>query len=452
MRIKLAYPMTLGEFASATKSTLNSPHSNEVIYYISTDSREIFPGDLFVALKGEKYDGEAFVTDIIKNGAFHISKSHLPYGIKTDDTREALLKLAKYYKSKLRYLRHTIGITGSVGKTTTKEFAKVILSQKYSVSATNENLNNTLGVPLTLLSAQKDTEILLIEMGMNSMGEISKSSICISPNISIILNVGNSHVGMLGSREKIAKAKLEILDGMENGTLLVPLSEPLLKKTNALFWDRFNTDADFYFGNSDKLDLFVGGALYSRLNFRLKAWHLMDCLLAACACGVLSGLEPDELKRGVFNISEENTRQKIVKVEDFYFLTDFYNSSPESITAAFDSLFMLRPYIAKSVLLGDILELGEQSEQLHREVGERFAKYNFRNLYLLGKYSKNIFDGATSRGFPKNRIFINEDAENHSLTVDQIKENHVYGEIILMKASRGLRLERILNSFGESIK
>ena len=447
MRIELAHPLTLWEIATATNGRVTFPYTNSAVYYIATDSREVIKGDLFIALDGKKFNGEDFVSEAVAKGAHHFSTGNSHSGIQVDDTKEGLLKLAKYYKKKFKNLKHTVCITGSVGKTTTKEFTKVLLSEKYSVHATPENKNNTLGVPLTILSMPKDCEALVIEMGMNSFGEISKSSICASPDISIILNVGTSHIGLLGSRKNIAEAKLEIKQGMSNGRLILPYGEPLFEKEDAMTFDCHSTDADFYFKKTLGLCFYHNRSLIASLNFKFKEAHLQECLLAATVCSYLSGVRPEELSRGASKISEENIRQKIVNIDNFCFLTDFYNSSYESVIAALNSLSTLSSYQRKSVLLGDILELGEKSDEIHTLIGKNIAKYNIFNLYLFGKCSKNILAGAKSEGFPESRIFLNEDIENPDLTAAQIKTNHTQGEIILMKASRGIRLERILSKF-----
>ena len=168
MRIKLAFPLRLGEIAKATDGYVAQKFANKTVSYIATDSREIFKGDLFIALKGENTDGENYVADIIKKEAFHFSKSEKAEGVRVIDTRCTLLKLASYYKTKFKNLKYTVAITGSVGKTTTKEFLKVILSTKYATHATYKNFNNTLGVPLTVFAMPKRTEALVVEMGMSS--------------------------------------------------------------------------------------------------------------------------------------------------------------------------------------------------------------------------------------------------------------------------------------------
>ena len=447
MRIKLAYPLRLGEIAKATGGFVSPKFANKSISYIATDSREIFKGDLFIALKGENHDGENYVHDVIKKEAFHFSKSEKAEGVRILDTRNGLLRLAAYYKTKFKHLKHTVAITGSVGKTTTKEFLKVILSTKYATHATYKNLNNNLGVPLTVFAMPKRTEILVVEMGMNCAGEISKSSICASPDISIILNVGNSHIGKLGSRESIALAKLEVLDGMSEGTLLVPHSEPLLNINPKVTFDLKNKDADYHFSDDLVPGLYYKDTPITDINFKFSDRHLRECLIAAASCAHLLGLPSHELHTGISSISDENIRQRIIRAEDFYFLADFYNASPESVSAALDSLFSLPSYQRKSVLLGDILELGNKSEDLHQEIGKAIAKYNFYNLYLFGKYSKNICDGALNAGFPKSRIYLNENSERPDITARQIRNNHTRGEIILIKGSRGMRLERILDQF-----
>ncbi len=452
MRIKLAFPLSLGEIAKATDGYVSPSYASRVVCYIATDSREVFKGDLFIALKGENDDGEKYVPIIIKKEAFHFSKSLRPQGVRVRDTRSELLRLAKYYKSKFQNLRYTIGITGSVGKTTTKEFLKVILSSKYSVHATYKNQNNTLGVPLTVFAMPQNAEALVVEMGMNASGEISKSSLCISPDISIILNVGTSHIGNLGSRENIAASKLEIMDGTKNGILLVPHAEPLLNGENRMTFDLTDGNADFYFKLEDGLAFYHRSEFVTRINFKFDDRHLKECLVASVAAAYLADLKPRELRSGISLISQENIRQKIIRAEDFYFFADYYNSSPESVKAALDSLFLLPSYQRKSVLIGDVLELGDQSEVIHKELGKTIAKYNFYNLYLFGNYSKNIFEGATEAGFPEKRIYLNDDPTRHDITAQQIRDNHTRGEIILMKGSRGMKLERILEKFEISDK
>ena len=447
MRIKLAFPLSMCEIANATQGRCQKSCENKNIYFITTDSREVFRGDLFIALKGENYNGEHFISDILKKGAFHFSTTNTENGIAVDDTRLGLLKLANHYKSKFKKLLYTIGITGSVGKTTTKEFTKAILSKKYTVHSTYKNNNNTLGVPLTVLSMPKGAEALVIEMGMNMSGEIMQSSDCVSPNISIILNVGTSHIGNLGSREKIAEAKLEILHGMKNGTLLVPYGEPLLERDEALTFALENDEADYYLEGGDLVSLYYRKKLYTKAPFKFGDRHLSECLCAASAIGHLSGLSSVELQKGISAIQEEHIRQKIIHVDDFFFLADCYNSSPESVKAALDSLTALPSYQRKSVLLGDILELGDRSEIIHQELGRLLAKYNFYNLYLFGKYSKNILEGLKEEDFPQSRVYINEDSSRYDITAKQIRENHTRGEIILVKASRGMQLERIFYEF-----
>ena len=450
MRIRLAFPMSLGEIAAATNGQVAPPYSDKILSFITTDSREVFSGDLFIALEGENHNGERFVHEVISKGAYHFSKHPPSFGVHVHDTRDGILKLAKHYKTKFKSLKHTVAITGSVGKTTTKEFVKTILSEKYAVHATYKNLNNTLGVPLTVLSMPKETEILVVEMGMNSLGEISKSSICTSPTISIILNVGTSHIGRLGSRESIAKAKLEVLDGMNKGTLLIPYGEPLLNILSASTFDRKNENADFRLVKGEQLSVYVKNKLFTTASFNFTDRHLLDCLIAAASVCYQTGLTSAELKAGISKITSENIRQKIIATEDFFFLSDFYNSSPESVEAALDSLNALTSYRRKSVLLGDILELGDMSEKIHFELGKTVAKYNFYNLYLFGKYSKNIFYGAKEANFPSERLFLNEDTSRPDVTASQIKENHIKGEIILLKASRRIKLERILDFFQKS--
>lgn len=449
MRIKLDYPITLSEIVASTSGTYYNIKERN-FNYISTDSREVFKNDLFFALSGEKYNGENFVNDAIKKGAIAISNKSSKGCISVKNTKDALLNLASSYKKKFTNLKHTVAITGSVGKTTTKEFLYVLANEKYKTHATYKNQNNDIGVPITLFSMPRDTEVLIVEMGMNHSGEIGKLSRCASPDIAIILNIGTAHIGNLGSRENIAKTKLEVTEGLGNNPVLIPKNEPLLEcKTPHLTFSTTDKNADFYL----KKDEDGGISFYSHNNllltskFHLKEEQYLNCLSAATSAAVSLGLDALDLSRGISLISYDNTRQSVIFAKDIYFLADLYNASLESIKAGLEAVNSMPDHHRKSILLGDVLELGDKTEEIHKEIGRLISGYNFHNIYLFGKYSSYTRNSAIENGFPKRRIYINEDTEAPEITADQIKAHHTEGEIILVKGSRGMRLERILRYF-----
>lgn len=450
MRIELSVPLSTSEIIEATGAKSRDVNE-QIITHISTDSREVMPDDLFVAIKGNNFDGEDYVDTALNRGATPLSTRAKDGVIVVSDTRAALLSLASYYIKKLPYIIYKIAITGSVGKTTTKEFLKVLLSEKYKTHASAGNLNNEIGMPLSVLSAPKDSEVIICEMGMNHTGEISKMAKALEPDIALITNVGTAHIGNLGSRENIARAKLEVLDGMKKGVLIVPSGEPLLRASSPKYTLSIDDkSADFHLSNEDGDIVFYKNKtrVFAR-KFAFSDEHLLYCLCAAISISALCNLDDEHLNRGISLISHENIRQKIISRQNIDFFVDCYNASEESVLAALKSLFALSGYDKKSAVLGDILELGEHSRNIHYRIGERICDYNLRRLYLFGKESASIRDGAIKGGFPLENIFYNSDATRPDITASQIKENSASGEIILLKGSRGMRLERILDLFDE---
>ena len=455
MRIKLGVPMSLFDIAMASGGQILT-EDNTLISYISTDTREICKGDLFIAIRGESFDGESFVEDAKTKGAFIISKNRNSADIYTPDTRNALLLLAENYVKNLPIILYRIGITGSVGKTTTKEFLKIILEERYKCHASTGNFNNEIGMPMSMLSAPPDTEALIMEMGMNHPGEIRKLSKALRPNIAIITNVGTAHIGNLGSRKNIANAKLEICEGMDDGITIVPSDEPLLASAkNKKTYSFINRNSDYFFtsDSTETLSVFWGENHYCKATFAPEGEHNKICLAAAISAAIESGLSADELARGVRLISNDNTRQSVLFYEKYHFYNDFYNASFESVIALIRLAESHETNQKKSLLLGDILELGAMSGEIHFNIGKSISPLHFHNVFLYGNESQRIRLGAIENGFPNERIYINPNTSDPELTATQIRGGCDEGEIIFMKASRGTRLERVLNCFmtkGES--
>ena len=396
MRIKLGMPLMLSEIADMVGE--EKPALDREITHVSTDTRELFSGDLFIVQSG----GEIYLDDAIKMGAVVLSE------------RNFLLEFAGEYIKKLPYILYRIGITGSVGKTTTKEMLKSILKERFKVHANEGNLNNHIGMPMSILSAPPDTEILIMEMGMNHMGEIKVLSECLRPNIAVITNIGTSHIGNLGSRENISRAKLEILSGMDSGVLFVPYDEPLLSS---------QPGAINVYSESRK-------AMERNISMAISVAEFI-------------GLRRPEL----LSISTDNIRQKMVFRKNHCFLTDYYNSSYESVLALIESAKEDKQYPKHALVIGDILELGEYCRDIHYRVGKLARPCDFEHLFLFGEYAEFIYRGALENGFNKDKIFINSNLDRPDITAEQIKANCDENELILMKASRGVRLERILDYF-----
>ena len=445
MRIKLSSPFKISELISSidVKAHALSKYDS-VVCAICTDSRLIEVGDLFFALKGDRFDGEDFVTDAISNGAIAISKKMLDGVITVSDTSYALLSAAAFYKSRLKKLKYSVAITGSIGKSTTKEFVKKLASVKYCTHATHANYNNYIGLAHTVFSAPENTEVLVVELGMNHLGEISTLSKCISPDIAVITGIGTAHIGILGSRENIAKAKLEIVDGMNGGPLLIPYGEPLLRHKNAKSVSYSSSLSDFSLYESDNGTYCFDSPSVSvdSIATSITAEHLLFDLSLSLSVGCLIGLSPYEMRLGANMVNSNALRQRLIRLGSYSIFDDSYNSSYESVLANFR---MLRNLGVKHVgaFLGDMLELGGESEKLHRMVGKAAYEHKLSSLYLLGKYAKHIANGAISAGFSADRIFINENTDAPDISVEQISENHLESELILFKGSHRLRLDRI---------
>ena len=449
MRIKLGMPMTMEEISKACGGILISVKKT-TIYNLTTDTRDMTEGDLFIALGSKHSDVKKHLYEAKKCGAYTIGPGEENTDILHSDTKSALLALAEYYCKNLPIILYKIGITGSVGKTTTKEFLRVLLSRRYKCHATEENYNNEIGMPLSILSAPRDTEVLIIEMGMNHPGEIKKLSLCLKPNIALITNVGTAHIGNLGSRENIAKAKLEITEGLADGILIVPSNEPLLtveKPTKSFGLFDKESDYNLVWDEVGSVSIFKEKNICCNSMFLPEGDHHKHCLAAAVAAALEAGLLPSLLAGGISSISSDNIRQRVFFLENYYFYADFYNASFESVMAMINLAKNRYSSIKKSLLLGDILELGSMCEKIHFSIGEAISPLIFNNLFLYGKGSEYIRLGAIKNGFPKSRIFLNASISDPQVTAKQIRENCSDKEMIFMKGSRGMRLENILSIF-----
>jgi len=445
MRITLGIPLTIAEIARATGGTAPI-NENEIVHAISTDTRTLEEKDLFWAIKGASFDGADYISAALATGC-HVLSARKSATIRVKDTTEALSSLASYYKRLLKNLQYTVAITGSVGKTTTKEFLKEILSVKYKVHATEGNYNNTIGMPLTILSAPFDTEILILEMGMNSIGEISKLSKCAEPNLGIITNIGTSHIGMLGSRERIAAAKLELLDGMTGGAVAVPYGEKLLEniKNKITFSiDRADADVCIEIEENGLISVRMKDHCINAVPFGIKGNHFLECLGAALAVSKETITECEAVKIGISRISNNNIRQKLINIGDFRILDDSYNASYESIISDFNLLSSMCGNEPKSILIGTVLELGAYSYDIHYKIGLAAASHGFRRLFFFGEFAEAMATGALDGGYDPDKIFVNSNPDAPDLTATEIIRGRVSGETILFKASNRVRLSRVV--------
>ena len=449
MRIKLEHSLEISEIIKAT-SALSADHTSGIIDHISTNSKECCNGDLFFALNGEKYTENEFLGEAISRGAIPITTRTDYYGIHVKNTRHALLDLSEYYLSRLEHLKETICITGSVGKTTTKEFIKVLLSDKYVTHATQQNNNNEIGVPLTILSSPYDCEVLILELGTNHKGEIANLSTHVHPSLSIITNIGTSHIGNFGSKEDIAKEKADILLGMEKQCLICEYGEELM---NNIITKRTvsceSPYADFFLLpikeeiTGSTFDFFCDKGVLKNVRFNIAGRHMLNTLAMAVSTAFTVGVSEKEIVDAIKNIREDSVRHRLIKMNDYYILDDSYNASRESVFADITLMSYYKNHRA-TALLGDILELGDETERIHREIGAYAYKSGMKQLYLFGAYSKYTMMGAIDAGMSKTQIHINTNIDDPHSTAEDIINNHVGGDIILFKASHKINLGRII--------
>lgn len=440
--------LTLNEIAAATGATYTG--TSAAINAIVTNSQEAKKNDLFIALSGDTFNGEDFVKDAAQNGAFVLSKKAKNAEIKVADTERALLSIASYYKQKLQKLKCTIAITGSVGKTTTKNLISEVLKKNFSVHSTYGNYNNYLGVSHTVLTAQNECEILVIEMGMNHIGEISMLSKAVSPDISVITNVGTAHIGNLGNRETIAKAKLEIKDGMINPLIIVPYEEKLLKEAKGHYTFSLCSDTpDCYLKNirddeqGATFDVHTKTQSISDVRINIPGKHILSSVAITAAIIGNIGLDFSLLKEALPEVKQESVvRAKMLKCGKYRVYDDTYSASYEATLANFELLAKKEKNLC--CVLGDMLELGEKSKLLHEKIGAETVKFGFSKLFTFGKAATNIAIGAQKAGMDKSCIFINEDLNDPKATAEQIKMNCNGDELLFFKASHAIHAERIL--------
>lgn len=434
------------------------------VRYICTDSREADAETAFVALRGERVDGHDYIDTALKNGCRCVICEHRNEALEhsdataivVNDSELALSKLANHYRTYLRC--KTVAVTGSVGKTTTKDLIASVLSVSKKVAKTQGNHNSLVGMPLSVLSIPTDSSWAVLEMGMSGFGEIERLSIAAQPDVAIITNIGTSHMEMLGSRENICRAKLEVLSGLkENGILILNGDEPLLqnvhgKSYHTVYVSLFREDADFFAKNirveTDRtvFDVVCGSREVKDLSVRILGRHNVYAALYAFAIAVLAGMTEEEIREGLMCYTPNGMRQHIYSVGKITVIEDCYNASPESMICAVDVLHSYSQRMKKRsiAVLGDMLELGTDSPALHRSVGNYLAEKKPDLLFTMGQGGNQIAVGARQRGMPSSCIRHNPDIQNLEVTANALLKELQDGDVVLFKASRSVGAERII--------
>lgn len=432
---------------------------NTEIFKFSIDSRNIDNKTFFIPLKGENSDGHNYINSAFENGAIgtftekSLQETPNKIIIKVDNTLEAMQNVAKKLREKIKNIP-LIAITGSVGKTTTKDLVYAVLSSKYKTLKTKGNFNNNIGMPLTLINYTNE-EMIILEMGMNHLGEISFLSSIAKPNTSIIINVGHSHIGNLGSRENILKAKMEILDGMNNeGTLLINGDNDMLQKTKNInqnlikFGIESSNDVYAYDikvnGENTEFKIKENGKEY-KITLNLVGEKFIYNSLAAWIIGKLYNVNPEERVKALKNCEFTKMRMNIKNEKGITLINDCYNASPESMKLAIEVLARQNSK-RKIAILGDMLELGEYAKQLHEEVGKEVAKNKIDRLYIIGKMAENIKQGAIKNGMIEENIKCYKTVEE---LLENIKVLIKKEDAVLVKASRAMAFEKIVYELEE---
>lgn len=430
---------------------------------ICTDSREVEPGMLFCAIVGERTDGHLYIDTACRAGASCILAQNMVEDCPVDivvvsDTVRAIGELAGHYREQAPV--RVIAITGSVGKTTTKEFIAAVAAAGYRTHKTQGNHNNDLGMSMTLFTLSPEDQISVLEMGMSNAGEIRRLSELAKPDIAVITNIGTSHMESLGSRENICRAKLEIVAGMrEGGILLYNGDEPLLVEGAPGEFSSlrsFGTEShagDYravnirQSGEGMLFDLISGGKVLTNVAIPTLGRHNVYNALAAYAVGELLGLEEDRIRRGLLNFHGADRRQKIYALGDITVIDDCYNASPESMRAALDVLSAVAASKGQraAALLGDMLELGEYSRLMHDQVGQYAAEKKVGHLFCYGKMADVVAEAAIKRGIRAENVFVSLDTKDPDGMADMILSVLQPGDVLLVKASRGVAAENVID-------
>ncbi len=438
---------------------------------ICTDSRETERDSLFVALGGARVDGHDYIGAALSLGSECVLCERIPdaltnrkyVALVVNDTLRAVGELAKAYDRRTNNKK--VAITGSVGKTTTKEFVASVLSENLRLHKTEGNYNSVLGMPLSMLTIRNDTQVSVLEMGMSNLGEIEYMSRIAEPDIAIITNVGSSHMEYLGSRENISRAKLEIVKGLKSsGIVLLNGDEPLLRNREELdgknySYVGFGEDCDFraqnvrYAMGKTVFDLSYNDKVVEGIAIPTMGNHNVYAAMFAYAVGVNMGLSDEVILRGLQNFKPVGMRQNIYEIGDVTIIEDCYNASPESAKAA---ISVLREVVGQkkrgrmTALLGDMYELGAGEREFHEGVGLEFARQGGKELFTFGELADMIAGGAMLGGMSMENIYRNCNVRQPEISGEMLLHALQPGDTLLVKASRGAAAERVLSYLKEN--
>ncbi|MBE7001261.1 MAG: UDP-N-acetylmuramoyl-tripeptide--D-alanyl-D-alanine ligase [Ruminococcaceae bacterium] len=445
--------ITLQQAAAWCGGYVDPKYRDVTFFGANNDSRKIVKDQLFVALQGVR-DGHDFIPAALENGAAAVLCTHTAGDYPTivvEDTRIALGQIARGERERLGM--KVVGVTGSVGKSTTKEMVAAVLQSTYRVAKTPANHNNDIGMPMAILAMPEDTQVAVLEMGMNHFREIAYLASIGKPDVAVIVNIGTMHIEHLGSMEGILRAKLEILEGMSaDGKIVLNGDDPLLwnqrevLNREVLYFGVQNPDCDVLGQEVSQKEeglsfLAKRDCLQMPLFIHLQGEHYVPDALAAVAVGLDIGVSPEKIQTALKSFENMEGRQEIYEKNGFTIIEDCYNAGPESMNAAL-SVLGSRPG-RRVAVLGDMLELGMCSDAEHYKVG-RLAAQKADVLLSYGPTSKRMLYGAITGGMSQNNARAFTDKQK---LVEVLKQIAKPGDVLLFKGSRGMRMETILESF-----
>jgi UDP-N-acetylmuramoyl-tripeptide--D-alanyl-D-alanine ligase len=410
---------------------------------VSTDTRQITPGSVFFALKGEKFNANEFAADALAKGASYAVIDETQYAkdehyIVVEDVLETLQKLARHHRDQLKI--PFIGLTGSNGKTTSKELLHAVLSKKFRTLATKGNLNNHIGVPLTLLSIDDSIEIAVIEMGANHLGEIALLCSIANPTHGFITNIGRAHIGMFGGFENIIRAKSELYQHLiqTQGQVFINSHNPILFNMSKRFAKPlfYPGGGDYYHCELLNADPFlrIRSESGEEITTQLIGDYNFENVAAALCIGKYFGLKSQEANKAIAEYSPGNMRSQVVKKGTNTIILDAYNANPSSMNAAIENLAAMKA-AKKVAILGDMFELGDEAEADHKSIGKLLSDKQFSAVYLCGALMK-----AATHELPSAHYF-----EKKEDLLNELTKNPLSDSTVLVKASRGIGLESVVD-------
>lgn len=454
--------MMLNEVIGAVKGSLLNSVKNQKIKGISIDTRTLKTGDLYIPIKGERFDGHDFIDEAVEKGAIAYlteKKDCIHKSINVvlvENTLKALHDLALFYRKKFSI--PFIAVTGSSGKTTTKDMVASVLEQKYKVLKTQGNLNNEIGLPLTLFQLEDYHEMAVIEMGMSDLGEISTLVHMVYPDIAIITNIGSAHIEHLESKEKIFEAKKEILETLTEGQLALLNGDDTYLNTikNSKFKVSFiglknnflDLKAKGILNQENEVSFYVENTYKNieRFYLKLPGIHNVYNSLMAIYLGKYYNLNHNTIQQGLNKFIPSKMRMDIFENGQIKVINDVYNANPDSMRAALSVLRDIGKQKRKIAILGDMLEMGKWAEEAHIKIGKVLLENNIDILIGVGQCAKYYITGALSQGISKEKaLFFKTNKE----VIDYITTIIKNGDVFLVKGSRGMKMEEIVTFLQE---